>query len=312
MRTPRLGARSGGLALALPPIFVVIWSTGFVVARSIAGRADPNLFLCVRFGLALLVFASVAALRRERLPDRSMLGRLFVVGALLQGLYLGPGFWAVGQGLQPGVMALVGALQPPLTAVLAWRLFGERASRRALVGIGLGVAGVALAVSPLLAGSPGGIDPTGAVGAADVATAPGAGIAVVLAATVSIGAITAGTLLQRGAVREVPLATASAVQCAGGVAVTAALALLLGEARFESDATTLLALAWAVLVLSVGGFTLLIVLVRTGGATRASSLMFLAPPLAAVLAWMLFDDALAPVQLAGFALALVGVTLARR
>ena len=271
------------LALALPAIFVVVWSTGFVVARSIAGRADPKLFLSARFALALLVFAAIAALRGERLPARSMLGRLFVVGAL----------------------------QPPLTAVLAWRLYGERASSRTLLGIALGVAGVALAVSPLLAGSVGATGTSGTAGPANVATT-GTGIAVVLAATVSIGAITIGTLLQRGAVDEVPLATASAVQCAGGVAVTAALALLLGERRFELDATVLLALAWAVLVLSVGGFTLLIVLVRTGGATRAGSLMFLAPPLAAVLAWWLFDAALAPVQLAGFGLALAGVTLARR
>ena len=309
----------GLMALA----FVLIWSTGFIVARSIAGRADPNLFLSVRFALVLLVFSAIAAVRRERLPEPWLLRRLFVVGALLQGLYLGPGFWAVGNGLQPGVMALIGALQPPLTAAVAWRLFGERVTATNLLGIALGIVGVALAVAPLLSGAsldastgqvggsvgePAGTLVDGLVGG----VGGGTGLVVLLAALVSVSAVTAGTLLQRGAVREVPLAMASAVQCTGGLAVVAILALLLGERRFALDPPTLFALGYAVLVLSVGGFTLLIALVRTGGSTRASSLMFVAPPLAAVMAWWLFGDALAPVQLAGFVVALAGVALARR
>ena len=283
--------------------FVLIWSTGFIVARSIAGRADPNLFLSIRFALSLAVFAAIAAARRERLPGPDLLPRLLVVGALLQGMYLGPGFWAVGHGLQPGVMSLIGALQPPLTAAVAWRLFGERVSAINLVGIALGIGGVALAVAPVLSGT-----------SLDAANGPGGGggALVVFAAFVSVSAITAGTLLQRGPVRAVPLATASAVQCAGGLAVVATLALLLGERRFTLDTPTLLALAYAVLALSLGAFTLLIALVRTGGSTRASSLLLVAPPLAAVMAWWLFDDALAPPQVAGFVVALAGVILARR
>ena len=47
-----------------PLMFVLIWSTGFVVARAIAPHADPNLFLAERFALAALLPALLAAVAR--------------------------------------------------------------------------------------------------------------------------------------------------------------------------------------------------------------------------------------------------------
>ena len=47
-------------------------------------------------------------------------------------------------------------------------------------------------------------------------------------------------------------------------------------------------------------------------AARATSLLFLAPPLAAVQGYLLFGETLTPLQIAGFGVALAGVTLARR
>ena len=57
--------------------------------------------------------------------------------------------------------------------------------------------------------------------------------------------------------------------------------------------------------------TLLVWMVRRGDAARATALMFLAPPLAALEGYVGFGEMLLPVQIAGFALALVGVLLAR-
>ena len=41
-------------------VFVVLWSTGFVVARAIKPYADPNLFLLARFGGTALLFMAAA------------------------------------------------------------------------------------------------------------------------------------------------------------------------------------------------------------------------------------------------------------
>ncbi len=279
--------------------FVLIWSTGFIVARQIADHAEPNLFLSARFAIVAAIFAVYCLISRSEWPDVKTSLRLIGVGALLSGLYLGPGFWAVGQGLQPGVMALIGTLQPPLTALLAWQFLKETPNRWTFIGLFMGMVGVSLAIAPTISGE----------AASGVKALPPV---VLLAAIVSILAVTAGTLLQKSSVAEVGLAPASALQTLGGFIVVALLALALGETRLPLDWKTLSALAYAVVVLSIGGFTLLIWLVRTGGATRSSSLLFLAPPLASVMAWFLYDDKLSPIQLTGFAITLAGVWLARK
>jgi drug/metabolite transporter (DMT)-like permease len=87
--------------------------------------------------------------------------------------------------------------------------------------------------------------------------------------------------------------------------------LTIGEMRWDNSPLLWMGLGWSVLGLSAGGLSLLIWLVRTQGPTRMSMLLLLVPPLAAVEAWLLFGERLGPIQLIGFALALVGVLLGR-
>ncbi len=277
-------------------LFVVIWASGFVVARGISGKIDPYLFLLLRFSCVLVVFSILMLALRLRLPARRDQWRLMGIGALMQGFYLGPGFWAVSQGLEAGVMALIGAMQPALTAILAWHFFQERTSGRTIGGLLIGITGVALAVSPGLGSS---------------ATTSGASPLVIIAAVFSIGSITAGTVMQKSSIVSVPLLSAISFQTLGAVLVMLVMNLLFGQWSATLTPATLAYLAYAVFILSIGGFTLLTWLVRSGSATRASSLLLVVPPLAALMSWWLYDESLGPLQLAGFALALAGVLLAR-
>ena len=172
-------------ATLIAAVFVVLWSTGFVVARAITPYADPNLFLLARFGGTALIFALAALIARATWPAGRDFGKHLVAGALLQGVYLGAGYWAVAQGLSAGVMALLGALQPLATAAVAAPLFGERLSRRGWTGMALGLAGVVLVLEPKL---------TATTAAAPHGSAPA--WLVVLISIAAIGAITAGTLFQ--------------------------------------------------------------------------------------------------------------------
>ncbi|MBU9171659.1 DMT family transporter [Burkholderia gladioli] len=289
-------------ALLAAAAFVALWSTGFIVARAIHPYADPNLYLLARFGGTALLFALIALTSRARWPARREWGRQLLAGALLQGVYLGASYWAVAQGLPAGVMALLGALQPLATAVLAVPLFGERLPARGWAGMALGVAGVALVLAPKLAA------------AGSTATAHGAAGAsafTVLVAVLSIASITAGSLYQKSAVAQTDLRTAVAIQNAGAALVAAAFALALGETHWQPAPTLWLGLAWGIAMLSGGAIVLFVWLLRHGGAARATSLMFLAPPLAALQGYWLFGETLGALQLAGFAVALAGVALAR-
>ncbi|MDE1181115.1 DMT family transporter [Paraburkholderia sp.] len=292
-------------AIFLPAIFVLLWSTGFVVARAITPFADPNLFLLARFGGTALVFALAAVVARVRWPSGREIGKHLIAGGLLQGVYLGAGYWAVAQGMSAGVMALLGALQPLATAALAAPLFGERLSGRGWTGMALGLAGVALVLTPKLttAALPGAVA-TGSHGNAPPWL-------VIVVSIVAVGAITAGTLFQKTSLSKADLRSASAIQNAGAAIVAALLALALGEHRWIPSPVLWISLGWGIAMLSGVSLTLLVWMVRRGDASRATALLFLAPPLAALQGFIGFGETLLPVQIAGFVVALVGVLLAR-
>jgi drug/metabolite transporter (DMT)-like permease len=76
----------------------------------------------------------------------------------MQGVYLCASYWAIGQGLAAGVMALLGALQPLFTALSAVLIFGAALGRKVWVGLVIGFLGVALVLAPKLAvGGPGSV-----------------------------------------------------------------------------------------------------------------------------------------------------------
>ena len=278
---------------AIAALFVLIWSTGFLVAKAIVPVADPNLFLSARVALACLLFLTLAVVARVPWPRRRELPRHILAGMLLQGGYLGGTYWAVEDGLAPGVMALLGALQPILTAVLASIVLRENPTRRTWSGLGLGVTGVGLVLLPGLLTRGSGALPAGAV----------------VIAVAAVLSLTAGTVLQKTSIAAADLRASSVLQNAGAGLVVVPLALARGETRWIPGPTLWASLAYASFVLSGLGTLLLVWMVRRGRAANVASLLLLAPPLAAAETYLLFGDRLTGVQIAGFAIALFGVFL---
>ena len=276
--------------------FVLIWSTGLIVGKAVVPVADTSLFLLARFALAGLMFTLAAALAGAAWPAPREVPRHLLAGALMQGIYLCAGYGAVAHGLSPSVMALLGALQPLLTALLAIPLLKELPSMRTWRGLALGAAGVGLVVLPAMrAGAPHAVSPW-----------------IVLIGLLAIVSITMGTLLQKTSIAKADIRASSAWQNAGAMLVAGTLVTVNGgpgDLRWESGLTLWASLAYAALVLSGLGTWLLLGLVRRGRAANAAALMFLAPPLAAVQAALLFGDHLVPLQWLGMAMAGAGVWL---
>jgi drug/metabolite transporter (DMT)-like permease len=277
----------------LAALFILIWSTGFIVAKAIVPVADPNLFLTARFALAGLGYLALALALGVPWPVRRDVPRHLLAGVLLQGGYLCGTYWVVEQGLSPSVMALIGALQPMLTALLAIAVLRELPSRRTWSGLVLGVGGVALVVVPVVLSRGSGAVSLGV-------------LAIAFAAVLSL---TSGTVLQKTSIAAADIRASSVLQNAGSAAVSGALALARGETRWISSPALWASLAWAALVLSGVGTLLLVWMVRRGRAANVASLMLLAPPLAATEAFLLFGDRLTALQIAGFVIALAGVFL---
>src|SRR5450631_482001 len=148
----RRGTATAWIA-AMPWVFVLIWSTGFVVARVAMPHAPPMTFLTLRFGLSLACFLVWIDLARARWPREPMQWvHLAVVGVLLQAGYLGGVWAAVKAGIGAGTVALLVGLQPGLTALWV-SLRGPTGAPRARhvvaqqwFGLALGLAGLTLVV----------------------------------------------------------------------------------------------------------------------------------------------------------------------
>jgi drug/metabolite transporter (DMT)-like permease len=281
--------------LLLSAAFVFIWATGFIVAALAAPHADPFTFLSYRYALGILVFAAASVALRAAWPREVRAWRdAIVAGMLLHGIYTGGVFWAIWHGMPAGVTALVTGLHPLLTAALAIPLLHERVTPRQWTGILVGLVGVGLVVAPAL----------GAVKAVPIAP--------LLASLGATLALSLGTVWQKRSQPRMDLRVNAAIQFIGALLLTAPLALLLEEGKFDRSPEVWGGLLWAVLVISVGAISLLLILLKRGAASRVAPLMYVAPPVAAVMAYFLFGERLAPIQLVGAALALAGAFTARR
>lgn len=283
------------LALLAPGLFVLIWATGFIVARLVAPYADPLSFLGLRYTLAILVLAAAAFAMGATWPATRLEWRdQLIAGVLLHGFYLGGVFWAVKHGLPAGIAALIVGLQPLVTGMFVGVFLGEKVSAIRWTGIIVGFIGAILVILPRL-GTAEGFPPLPVI--------------VCLVGTLSI---TLGTIWQKktGGVQD--LRTSTVVHFMGAALVTIPLALILEEGRFEFTVEFWIGLFWAVFGLSIGAIFLLLVLIRRGAVAGVAALLYLVPPVSALIAYFLFGETLSPVQIAGMAVAAMGVAIASR
>ncbi|HRO34835.1 MULTISPECIES: DMT family transporter [Thauera] len=286
------------LARLTPLLFVLLWSTGFIGAKYGLPYAEPLSFLTARYVLVIGLMSLLALAMRAPWPasPREAL-HIGVTGLLVQALYLGGVFMSIHRGLPAGISALVVGMQPLLTAALAGALLGERVSARQWAGLALGFGGVALVV-----GSKASVD--GVDGDALVH--------MLVPALAALLGITAGTLYQKRFCPRFDLRTGSVMQFLPSLVVTLLVASQTETMEIEWTGDFVFALGWLVMVLSIGAISLLNLLIRSGSAVNVASLFYLTPPTTALIAWAMFDETLSALAIAGMAIAVAGVWLARK
>lgn len=286
------------LRSAMPFLFVLLWSTGFLGAKFGLPYVEPLTFLSIRYALVIALMTVIAVAMRAPWPNSwQQVFHIGVTGLLVQAFYLGGVFVAIHFGLPAGVAALVVGMQPLLTALGAGWLLRERVSRPQWIGLGLGFIGVALVV--------------GAKSGQDGASLTEVGVMIV-PAIVALLAITLGTLYQKRFCPGFDLRTGSVIQFVPSLLLTLAIASQTETMQVEWSGEFIFALLWLVVVLSLGAISLLNLLIRSGSAVNVASLFYLTPPTTALLAWLLFGETLAGLALVGMAVAVVGVWLARK
>jgi drug/metabolite transporter (DMT)-like permease len=287
------------LIQAMPWVFVLIWSTGFVVARFGMPHSPPFTFLTMRYALSIVCFAVWIVIARVAWPREPVQWlHLAVVGSLIHAGYLGGVWAAVKSGIGAGTVALLVGLQPVLTALWTTATAGRggggasRVGAAQWLGLALGLAGLMLVVWHKLGG--------GEMTHHNLALA-----------VFALLAITIGTLYQKRFVGPCDVRSASTIQLVAALAVSLPLALLETE-PVVWHAQMIGAMAWSVLALTLGGSSLLYLMIQRGAATQVASLMYLVPPCTAALAWLLFGEAFTWSMLLGMVLTALGVALVVR
>jgi drug/metabolite transporter (DMT)-like permease len=274
-----------------PALFVFLWSTGYVGARFGLPYIEPMTLAVLRFSIVVGLLAAIVAWRRERLPrDPRLWVHLAVSGILIHACFVGGVFTAIHRGVDIAIAALIAGVQPLLTAVIGVRLLGESLSARQWMGFGIGFVGLSMVVGQ---------------GFADGAL-PWAGF---VGCIVGLLGITLGTLYQKRYIEGVDLFAGSAVQFAAALLPCAVLAFALESQVVEWNLTLVLVTAWLCVVMSVGAISILLFLIREGAASKVSSLFYLVPPVTAVQGYLLFDQRLSGLQLAGIVVTAIGVAM---
>jgi drug/metabolite transporter (DMT)-like permease len=270
--------------------FVAVWGAGYVATKIGLQSAPPFTFLSLRFAFGLVCLLPVVLLWRPRWPTGMELGHLVVAGLLMHAVQLGGSHYAQYLGMSAGVAALIIACQPLFTAVIVSGWMNERLRRRQWVGVGVGLAGVALVVWHKI----------------DIREVT---LGALVGTLIALAAVTAATLYQRKFSPRADLKAAAVVQFAASLLILLPLAVAVEGFAVSHSWSMWLSIGFLVIFASILAVNALHLLMRQGAATRVASMMYLPPVFAVVLEAAMFGLVPSALALAGIAVTCTGVAM---
>lgn len=277
-------------AISLPLLFIVMWSSGYVVGKLALPFVGPYTLIFIRFASAAVILLVVALATRAPWPKtRAQFGHLMVVGLLIQALQFAGLYMGLGLGVSAGVAALIVGTMPVFTALGATKFLNEQVSRVEWMGLVGGLFGVALVVYEQLART---------------ATAS---LSAYLCVVLALVGITAGTLYQKKYCSAMDLRTGGFIQLSTAAIVMFFLAQHVEGLAVQWSATMIVAASWLALVNSIGAISILFILVRKGEASRVAGLFHLIPAVTALMGFVFLGETFSAVNALGFLITALAV-----
>ncbi len=285
---------SPGISWAPIAAFCFLWSSAFAAAKIAVRDCPPLTLLTIRFVIAgALMLGLAAASGRWKMPSARDLAALILLGALNNALYLGLS-WSGMTTVSSAFTAVLISTNPLLIGVLAGPVLGERLGWRKLLGLCLGLAGVALVLRSRLSGMQEDLHGT-------------------LLVTGGLVALVAGTLLYKRLKPSSGLWTSTGIQSLAGAVALLPFALMhesIGDARMT--ASLFWSMAYMIVAVSMGGYYLWFMILGRASATAASALHFLMPPLGLLFGWLVLGEHVSWLDLLGIVPIAFGIWLATR
>ena len=201
-------------------------------------------------------------------------------------------FFSIKQGTSAGISSLIVSLHPILTCVLAIFLIKEQMKFDKWLGIFLGFFGVILVVWPRLGSE-----------------LPLVGFVSCIIALISISF---GTIIQKKYLEKMDILGGNTIQAVFAAVFFSFLLLIVEPFKFHLTRDLFISMTWLILLVSLGAISILMVLIRRGEMSSTASLFFLAPPVSAILGYIVFKEELNSLGIIGFVITCIGVWIVNR
>ena len=277
----------------LPLAFIILWSSAFVSGQFIVQSASPFASLTFRFfivGICFLIFSYY--LREKILVKFNLAIQACITGILFHGFYLGGVFFSYSVGLSATLSALIVGLQPVLTNILSGPILKERITFIQWIGILLGFIGTILVI---------GYD----IGVKIPIIGLVASIVALLGATIA-------TIWQKKITSNLTLSVNNFYQAFAASIFLFIISVIFEVPSINFDTRFNLSMGWQIIMVSFGAYAILMYLIKTGTASKTSSLFFLVPPVTAIMAWLVLDEKLSIIDIIGLLICAFGVYIATR
>ena len=258
-------------AILMGLAFAVMWSSAFTSTRVIVTAAPPLTALVIRFALSAVIGIAIARAMGQRWRlTRAEWRVLIIFGIMQNALYLGLN-WIAMRTIEASAAAIIASMMPLMVAFLGWVWLGEKLRPMAVLGLVLGVIGVAIVMGVRLQH---GLDPYGTV-----------------LALIAVVALTLATLVARGAGGSKNMMMIVALQMAVGAVVLAipAAAMEWGQ-PIQWSWQLVIAFLYTVIAPGIAATFIWFLLVGRIGAIRAATFHFLSPIFGVTIAALLLGE----------------------
>lgn len=246
------------------------YALGYPIGNMAVHAMSPMAVLAFRFGLAAAILGLWSLLSRIPWPTGRKLGHVAVAGLLMQAVQFCALYFAIQHGAPAVLCAVVIAMNPVATGMLAATFLRDRLTLRRVIALVLGVIAVLAACASRLVAERG-VDPA------------------VLLLLVALTGLAAGGVYQQRFCADVDFRASTAVQ--NGVAFVPAVALaLLTPFAVHDPAKAAFAVAGVVLLNATLGVSLFVRAINLHGASAVAMLFCVIPAVAGVLSWLMLGE----------------------
>jgi drug/metabolite transporter (DMT)-like permease len=292
LAVPAVQQRPGVAALLAGLFTVTLWGSAFVGIRAAGAALSPGSLAFARLMVGCVILGVGAHIRRDPLPRRRDLVQIAIYGILWLAVY-STALNAAERIVDAGTAALLVNVGPVVVAILAGVFLAEGFPSRLFVGCAIAFAGCA------------------AIGLATAQTRTGAAIGIGLL-VVAVLAYSTAIVVQKPVLARVP---SFQVTFVGLVAATIACLPFAPLLASELPRSPIGAIVWTVYLGAFPtalGFLAWSFALRRTSAGRLGTLTYLSPVVAVLLGSVLLHETPPWLALAGGALSLIGVYVARR